>query len=63
MKTKYLPHFADWEATEFGEVPIEHKKKFILPLVMQYLTPSVSICTLFIYLYFYWQQHYQISKY
>jgi len=30
----------DWEATEFGEVPIEHKKKFILPLVMQYLTPS-----------------------
>uniref|UniRef100_A0A2P2I691 High-affinity choline transporter 1-like n=3 Tax=Hirondellea gigas TaxID=1518452 RepID=A0A2P2I691_9CRUS len=30
----------DWTATEYGHTPVGYEKKLVLPLVMQYLTPS-----------------------
>jgi len=30
----------DWSETDFGHTPVDYEKKLVLPLVMQYLTPT-----------------------
>ena len=37
----YLLPFSDWELTDYGKTPAGDDTRFVLPLVMQYLTPEV----------------------